>query len=197
MIKKYPSREEMMKQHYGLNKTNYNSYQNVKLSVFISHSVGPVELPIVYHLSAALSGVGATPYLAINDRQAGVQLSAKLKEHIEESDVLLAVLTARGTDSAWVHEEIGYALGKGKKVLPFVEKGVEVKGMLQGVEAYIFDTSAPDMVIEKVAHDIALRAKSKEHARVKRQAEQAEIGIMVLLAVALSAILAWALLSRG
>lgn len=170
------------------------------LGVFISHSVGPVELPIVEKLSAVLTGTGVTPYLAMYDRQAGVLLSAKVQEHIRQSDVLLAVLTAKGTEAAWVHDEIGFALGKDLRVLPFVEKGVDVKGMLKGVEAYEFDPSAPEGAIERVTHDLALLSERKERASLTKQLEdmdkqlqEVEIVVGIVLAVVLVVFLAWAL----
>lgn len=144
------------------------------LSVFISHSVGPVEIPIVNHLSAALYGAGVGAYLAFYDRQPGVQLSEKVKANIDASDILLALITKKGADSTWVQHEVGFAIGRGKKVISFVEKGVKPGAMLQGVEYFEFDPSAREGSVENMASYLAWLKSQKELAIAQQEAALAQ-----------------------
>ena len=140
------------------------------LTVFISHSVGTTELPIVHHLSAALYGAGVGAYLALYDRQPGVQLSAKVQMNIDASDILLALITKAGLESAWVQQEIGFALGRRKKVIAFVEKGVKPEAMLQGVEYYQLDPSTPGGTVNHMANYLAWLKSQKELAIAQQEA---------------------------
>jgi hypothetical protein len=171
------------------------------LGVFISHSVGPVEIPIVNHLSAALYGAGVNAYLAFYDRRPGVQLSAKVQANIDASDILLALISKKGVDSAWIQHEVGFALGRHKKVIAFVEKGVKPGAMLAGVEYFEFDPAAPGGSVDNVASYMAWLNSQKElavaqqqvaiaQAEAQRNAAIAEgivgIGLFILLIWALS-----------
>ena len=169
----------------------------MSLGVFISHSVGGVELPIVRRISASLSGAGVTPYLAMDDRQVGTKLTTKVQQHIEESDVLLALLTTKGTESDWVHDEIGFALGKGRKVLPFVEKGVDVGGMLAGVEYYEFDPESPQPAIDRVAHDLLIQSARKDMESATKETRDAATLVFIVLLVVLAIVLVVFLASSG
>jgi TIR domain len=146
----------------------------MSLSVFISHSIGPVEIPIVNHLSAALYGAGVNAYLAFYDRQPGVQLSSKVQANIDASDILLALVSKKGVDSTWVQHEVGFALGRNKKVIAFVEKGVKPGAMLQGVEYYEFDPSAPGGSVDNMAGYLKWLKSQKELAIAQRQAAIAQ-----------------------
>jgi nucleoside 2-deoxyribosyltransferase len=170
------------------------------LGVFISHSVGTEELPLVHHLSAALTGAGIQPYLALYDRQPGTYLSTKVQANITRSDILLVLVTKKGAESKWLHEEIGYAIGKGRKIVPFVEAGVDARQMLEGREYYEFDPNAPTNGVDVMASYLRWIQSQQELAEARATAENAElrvqqaellaaivvIGAILILAIALS-----------
>jgi hypothetical protein len=161
------------------------------LSVFVSHSVGTAENPLVNQLSASLHGAGVPNYLAMYDRQPGVRLSDKVKRHIVESSLLVAVLTKLGQESSWVHDEIGFALGKERRVVAFVEKGLKIDGMHAAAEYVSFDPKAPDADISALSERLA-RLRAEEEAAAARKAlsgmteraENAEIAALILLVAA-------------
>ena len=71
-------------------------------------------------------------------------------------------MTSDGSRSQWVHNEVGYARGKGKMVIPIVEKGVISGGFLEGVEYIPFRIDDPYDAISRTVHYLALRSAKKE-----------------------------------
>jgi hypothetical protein len=80
------------------------------------------------------------PYVAERDPQYGIELTEKIKHNIDSADAILVLWTKNSQHSDWVNQEIGYAEKGNKRILPLVEKGVNVKGFLQGLEHVKFDT---------------------------------------------------------
>jgi mannitol/fructose-specific phosphotransferase system IIA component len=60
-------------------------------------------------------------------------------------------LTEDGARSEWVNQEIGVAHGLGKDIIPIKEKGVDVKGFIEGVEWITLDRFNPDVALEKTS----------------------------------------------
>lgn len=169
--------------------------ETMPLTVFISHSVGKEENLVVNHLSAALSGAGVPNYLAMHDRQPGVRLSEKVKAHIGDSHVLIAVLTRKGDESSWVHDEIGYALGKGLRVVALLERGLKLDGMHEGAEYISFDPTNPGADIVTLSERLARQQAEQdaEHARAEAaeargRADAVEVFAVIVLCIALVAI---------
>ena len=165
------------------------------LNVFISHSVGKTENPIVHHLSASLTGAGVPNYLAMYDRRPGVRLSEKVKAHITDSRVLIALLTKGGDESSWVHDEIGYALGKGLRVVALLEKSLKLDGMHEGAEYFSFDPANPGPDIAALSERLA-RERAEEEAEAAKaelagaqaQLEAMEVFAVVMVCIAVVAV---------
>ena len=98
------------------------------------------------------------------DRQlrAGTSFDEKLCGMLEEADLVLVLLTSASAASAWVNQEIGYALAHKKEVWPLaMEAGLTPVGMLAGLETLSFsDWSRPleaiDSLIEALASSDAV-----------------------------------------
>ena len=108
-------------------------------SVFVSHCMVEEDSPIIDELAKRLRGMGIEPYLAERDPQSGRSLSARMLERIRSADLVTVFWTKRGASSEWVNQEVGAARSVGKLVVPIVEKGVRVRGLLEGVERVEFD----------------------------------------------------------
>ena len=109
------------------------------MRVFISHAFGGDDEELAGTLKDDLEEAGVGGYLAEETQRYDLLISDKIRREIEESDWLVAVITKRGQASASVHEEIGYALGKGIEVALMVEEGVREGGVLvHGREPEIF-----------------------------------------------------------
>jgi hypothetical protein len=167
----------------------------MSLRVFISHSIGEDEIPIVDHLSASLTAAGVPNYLAVYDRQIGVRLSDKVKSQIAESQILVALLTKKGDRSSWVHDEIGYALGKGLRVAALLEKDLELDGMHEGAEYFRFDPADPRADLEALAERLGRERAEQDAAEARAeavsaqsQADAAVVVAVIALCIALVAI---------
>ena len=109
------------------------------MKAFISHAFGEGDEPLANTLKEDLGAAGIDGYLAEKTQRYDLLISDKIRQEIDESDWLVAVITERSQASASVHEEIGYALGKGVRVALMVEKGVKEGGVLvYGREQEVF-----------------------------------------------------------
>ena len=110
-------------------------------SVFLSHSTKDKEL--INDVAGYLIARGIKTHVAEWNVAAGTELPKKVASLIKSSDCLVAILTKDGARSQWVNQEIGCAEGAGRLVIPFVEKGVKVKGFLEARECIRFDQTDP------------------------------------------------------
>lgn len=110
---------------------------------FVSHSSRDSELVIALH--ERLHAVGIELYLAEHDVRPGSALSAKVQSAIERSHTVIVLLTENAANSAYVQQEIGYALRCGRPVIPLVEARVskDSLAMLEGCEYIPLDPSDP------------------------------------------------------
>lgn len=107
-------------------------------TIFISHS-GCADF--IHTFTRYLTGY-STIISDWTDRS-GSNLAAKVMEDIERSDLVVIVLDEAGLTSAWVNQEIGYARGLGKKLLPIVATK-QPHALLEGLESLPFDPKAVD-----------------------------------------------------
>lgn len=112
------------------------------MQIFISHS--SLDLDWAEMLKKRIEASESRAYLAEYDRNGvGHNLTEKLKTAIDESDAVVVLLTANAASSPIVRDEIGYALGKEKYVIPLVapelSRDATALGMLNGLEYIVFD----------------------------------------------------------
>jgi len=111
-------------------------------TVFLSHSTKDRDL--IADMAAYLQAKGIKAYVAEWDMAPGKDLPGKVATEIKRSDCVVAILTKSGARSEWVKQEYACAIGAGKLVIPFAEKGVKVKGFLEAKECIRFDRTDPD-----------------------------------------------------
>lgn len=129
--------------------------------VFISHSVEDSD--IVNLLATSLEMNGIEPYVAEEYPQPGGWLANKVVTAIDSSNCVVGLLTWAGRQSVFVQHELACAIGKGKLVVPVVEGGEALKGLLAGMEYMPFDRANPVEAISRVVdHLIGLRACNDE-----------------------------------
>lgn len=103
-----------------------------KIKTFLSHS--SQDQSFISRLEKSLEVVGANSYIAEWWLEAGQLLADKIKRNITDSTVLVALLSHEANRSAWVHEEIGYAIAKDIPIIPVLEEDVDIRGFLEGLE---------------------------------------------------------------
>ncbi len=87
--------------------------------VFLSHSEKDKDL--VQRISELLTRLHVRPWIYEYFYVGGSNRFERIKTNIEDSPYFLALLTADGLSSQWVNQEIGYAVGIGKDVIPILE----------------------------------------------------------------------------
>jgi hypothetical protein len=134
--------------------------------VFFSHSMGQEDLEMVYEAvrDARLRGIAC--YVAERDQQLGVYLPDKIAAAILDSDCVVAFLTVGGSHSAWVQQEIAFAVAHGKQVIPVVEKGQATTGFLTGVEYLPLDRAAPQPALQQLTSYLSGRKSERDDRRV-------------------------------
>jgi hypothetical protein len=134
--------------------------------VFVSHSEADRE--IVDAIRETTSSLGITVYSYDQDPQPGESLREKLLYEIEESDVVVVILTHSSVSSPAVNQEIGAAVKDGKLVIPIIEKGVQNTrySFLDGVESEILDRDHPLQTLARLTNRLA---------KLKRQSDRLEL----------------------
>ncbi len=116
------------------------------MQLFISHSGKDREW--VELVCKRIEAAGFTAYLAEYDIAGiGQELTPKLCDAITASAATVVILTDNAAGSPIVREEIGFALGQGKLVVPLVTPPIArnpaALGMLNGREYIPFDIDEP------------------------------------------------------
>lgn len=165
----------------------------VKLGIFVSHSMGENDKGILDDLEKRL-GPGVELFVAEWNPSPGQPLKRKIQRALLKSDLVLAILSKDGARSEWVNQEIGFAIGNGKTVIPMRERGVSPKAFIGDLEWITFDRENPEEALrvttdyleklhsEKVTMDYMEKVQSR---RVKRAAARESFawGVVVLAVV--------------
>ncbi len=134
--------------------------------IFISHSTRDKGLVIALANLLAKSGIEVS--VAEWYIRAGESLSEKVERQIAQSDSVVVFLTRDGLRSKWVQQEVGIAIGKGKLVIPLVEKGTPTEELaaLQGKEFIEYDPTQPESSLDRAARYVrSLKAGKEERER--------------------------------
>jgi hypothetical protein len=119
----------------------------VAYKVFMSHN--NADAAWVQWLASHAQNIGIDPYLYQHDQQPGRHISDKIQAAITESNAVVVFLTAQSQYSAYVQQEIGFAEGKGKLIIPLIQPGIraDVLAMLSGREHIPFDFHRPQVAL--------------------------------------------------
>ena len=147
-------------------------------TVFISHSKADVD--IVKKLHSALEQSGIKVYVAEFYPEPGKLLSEKVTKQIELSDCFLVLLTQEGVKSNWVQQEIGVAKQAKRLIIPVVEKGIKITGLLEGVERIELDRENLWNTIESINNYATHLKVKKEQAEEAARASATVAGIAIL-----------------
>ena len=118
--------------------------------VFLSHSSADYNL--ARYIAENSQRVEVEIYMCEHDVQPGRQLSDKVKSEIDRADCLLVLLSASSQQSTYVHQEVGYAEGCKKPIVPIVCPVFDTAklSMLQGREYIYYDFLNPQSAIRSM-----------------------------------------------
>src|SRR5262245_50402530 len=105
----------------------------------MSHS--GTDAPWVEWLANHAHNIGIEHYMYKHDQQPGRYISDKVQSAIATSDAVVVFLTANSQYSANVQQEIGFAEGRSKLIIPLVQPGIDSRAlaMLAGKEYIPFN----------------------------------------------------------
>lgn len=124
-------------------------------TAFVGHSFAPADGAVVDCIMQSLEAIGIT--VVTGKKPNADRISDKVKKLIDGQYLFVGVFTRRDkiaqkeewTTSPWIIDEKAYAVGKGKKLILFKEKGVGSIGGIQG--DYEFVEFSRDLL-----HDVAV-----------------------------------------
>lgn len=151
----------------------------MSFKVFISHSTK--DFGFVNHIKYWLNRNLIDTYIFEEDSQPGTRVYEKIVKAIDTSECVLAIMTVDGSRSQWVRDEIVYAIGKKKLVIPIVEEGVQIIGFLEGIEYISYKPDDPEYTIGSVVEYLT-------HKRIEKESKQKGNAILVISSLILLAL---------
>jgi nucleoside 2-deoxyribosyltransferase len=130
--------------------------------IFLSHS--SADASWVKWIQANAQQVAIDVYLHEYDPQPGQLVARKLQAAIQSCDALVVLLTGNSEGSAYVQQEIGFAKGANRPVIPLVQPGIKQASfaMLQGVEYIPFDFRNPQTAMSTLLSHLQKAKQGKE-----------------------------------
>ncbi|MCL5876335.1 MAG: toll/interleukin-1 receptor domain-containing protein [Candidatus Bathyarchaeota archaeon] len=141
---------------------------------FISHNTDDIST-YVKSICEILETCKIKHFFADRDAPIGGSLPATIKDAINESEVVLLVLTKNSKNSLWVNQEIGYALGRGIPVIPLKKGKITVEGLIDSTR-YVPLADDPLATL----NDLFSKMKTIKLSKTAEAAIGAIIGIMQL-----------------
>jgi hypothetical protein len=147
--------------------------------IFLSHSAH--DLGLVRGIKAQVESVGIDVFLYEEHSSPGESLTPHLQRAIAQNDALVVLLTPSSAPSTYVHQEIGYALGRGKPAVALVVPGVDGKAlaMLSDRQYIRLDPDDPLHGMAELLNDLRDRAGRKQQEELFMAVLL--IGVVVLL----------------
>lgn len=140
---------------------NADSRYGESLSVFISHSFDENDQKLASILQKKLKELGINSYLAEKEKRYGYVISNKIKEAIRECYCVVVILTDHSIISASVNQELGYAMGINRNIIPLVKDEVKEKVgvLLKDIEGEEFTVHNFDEKCKVVSEHISEQQK--------------------------------------
>lgn len=127
--------------------------------VFISHSVAPRELGIVYTMANEAARRGASPFIPDRDWEPSGNIPERVQLPLKEADYILAIATSSGFQLQWLNREVKEGLVGGKPLLIVADKGIKVPPKTTRIW---IDRTNPASTIKLVSEHLARFGKDKE-----------------------------------
>ena len=105
--------------------------------IFISYATGDEDsVKEIQDVTSRLEGIEVCiPSTAGTSDTSPVQ---SVTDGINGSDLMVVLITFNSTNTMWLNQEIGYACAKKMPIIPVIERGIDVKGFLEGQEYVVF-----------------------------------------------------------
>ena len=126
-------------------------------NIFIVHSFDDISL-----LGKIYEGFRDFPRIQLLiaewEKRPGELLTDKIEELIRQCHVVIVIWTHNLEKSVLANQEIGYARALGKRIFPFVARGMNLRGFLLGMEYVDYDPFNVEEDIQNLAETIRMFA---------------------------------------
>lgn len=154
------------------------------VNVFVSHSCSDEDHALVEAICTELRENEVEPYVSDRHPEPGRPLEEKLREAVSNSDAVIVIWTQGGHDSQWVNQEVGMAKALGKIIIPFVEAGVKVAGVLAGIEYAKLNRDDPRETAARIGKYLTkLRRKAVSEESSSSDSSAGAVALMAVVAV--------------
>jgi len=126
----------------SLTETEFNRFTQKTPNLFLAHSFREENEKMVARIKKLLESFPLS--ITTGEKPTTKYVSEKVKKLIADSDYVLVILTKDEEQkdkswqpSKWLNDELAFALGKGKTIIRFLEKGVDYKPAISGDSEYI------------------------------------------------------------
>jgi len=105
--------------------------------VFISFATGDDDC--VVQLNDSISRLeNVEVYISDWIQVEGKNMDYKVKEGLDSSRAVIVLITFNSTNTVWLNQQIGYAFAKNIPIILIVEKGIDVKGFMEGSDSITY-----------------------------------------------------------
>lgn len=107
------------------------------LRIFISYATGDDDFvtQLLDSLSKLVNVETCVPKLI---SPSSSNMSCKIKQNLDSSHAMIAMITFNSTNSMWLNQQIGYAFAKNIPIILIVEKGIDVQGFLENLDSITY-----------------------------------------------------------
>lgn len=124
------------------------------LKVFISHSHKDYK-KIDKYIEPLKSMKDLRIFYSKESLNCGDNIDKELQNAINESDLIILLHSKNTVESSYVNQEVGYALGKKKKILPFLLDTSKPKGFLEKMKYIRIKSNDPEVLYKEIAKRIS------------------------------------------
>ena len=122
-------------------------WQQGYFRVFISHSVSIKEK--AHELKEALIPYQITSFVAHDDIEPGHEWQVEIENALKTMDALVAIISPEFLGSKWCDQEVGYALGRNKLVIP-ISRGATPHGFIGKIQGLQSNGLEAKTIVEKI-----------------------------------------------
>lgn len=131
----------------------------MSFKVFISHSVAPGELGVVYAMANEIAKRGASPFIPDRDWQPEGEIPERILSNLKETNYFLAIATSSGFQLPWLNREVKEGMKEKKQLLIVTDAGIKIPTKTSCVR---IDRTNPAKTIKLVSAHLAKFGKDKE-----------------------------------
>jgi nucleoside 2-deoxyribosyltransferase len=157
--------------------------------VFISYSSNADEQGVVWRLQTLAAAQGIQAYVPrrgsarMPSGATSWTLTAAVRKEIDDSDIVLAIITSR-TDRA-LEAELSYAMGLKKVIIPIVYEGIRLPPLFDSCQVFWFSPShSPGNLEAQITAYLKEQKLGKERLQAAAAIIAVAVGLLLLSAVA-------------